>query len=95
MARPMPKQGFYVWNVRKWAARQKLTSEQLERVLAQPSQINAIYSSGTTKGNYYYDPQHHSDQWNFLTWTCVPSVKEAAECYDYYETNPTNKELPR
>ncbi len=94
MARPLPKQGFYVWNVRKWAAAQKLTQEQLDRVLSMPESMNATYCSGGTKGNFYYDPQHHGDQWNFLTWTCVPSVKDAAANYDYHETNPTGKPLP-
>lgn len=96
MARPLPKQGFYVWNVRKWAARENLTPEQLARVLAvQAHRTSVVYCSGTTKGNFYYEPETHGDQWNFLTWTCVPSVKEAAAHYDYYEANPTSKELPR
>ena len=95
MARALPKKGFYVWNVRKWAASQNITDEQLTRVLAQSSKLNAVYSSGTTKGNFYYNPEFHGDQWNFLTWTCVPSVKDAAAHYDYHETNPTDKELPQ
>lgn len=95
MARPLPKKGFYVWNVRKWAEGQKLTEEQKARVFAaQPDTLNVVYCSGTTKGNFYYDPAHHSDQWNFLTWTCVPSVKKSEAEYDYYETNPTEKPLP-
>ena len=94
MARPLPKKGFYVWSVHKWIAANKLTDEQKERVLAQPRMLNVVYCSGTTKGNFYYDPQHHSDQWNFLTWTCVPSVKSAAAEYDYQEENPTSKPLP-
>lgn len=95
MARPLPKKGFYVWNVHKWLSTTKFTDEERERVLAaQPDTLNDIYCSGTTKGNYYYDPQHHSDQWNFLTWTCVPSVKHAESEYDYHEENPTDKSLP-
>lgn len=95
MARPLPPQGFYVSNIRKWLAHQKFTQEQVDRVLAMPERVEVIYSSGTTKGNYYYSPDTHSDQWNHLTWTCLPSVKEAAACYDYHATNPTAKELPQ
>jgi hypothetical protein len=94
MARPLPKKGFYVWSVHKWVDSQKLTDEQKARVFAQMNKPNVVYCSGTTKGNFYYDPAHHGDQWNFLTWTCVPSVKSAAAEYDYHETNPTDKPLP-
>jgi len=94
MARPLPLKGFYVYNVRKWAQANDITGERLENVLSMPERINVIYCNGTTKGNFYYCPTVHSDQWNFLTWTCVPSVKDAAAHYDYHETNPTNKELP-
>lgn len=96
MARPLPKQGFYVYNVRKWvASKGGLTQEQVDRVLAVDDGLSVVYCSGTTKGNFYYDPKHHGDQWNFLTWTCVPSVKDAEANYDYHADNPTMKELPK
>jgi hypothetical protein len=95
MARALPKKGFYVWNANKWADTQKLTQEQRDRLTTMADYIDVTYyCNGTTKGNFYYDPVHHSDQWNFLTWTCVPSVKDAADHYDYHETNPTDKPLP-
>ena len=56
--------------------------------------MNVTYCSGTTKGNYYHDPAYHGPGWHFLTWTCVPSVRDAEDYYDYSESNPTQFPLP-
>lgn len=95
MARPLPRKGFYVNNLQKWAAAHCITGERLQRVLDAAKGVSVVYCSGTTKGNLYYDPEVHGDQWNHLTWTCLPSVKDAEAHYDFHEENPTMKELPQ
>jgi hypothetical protein len=94
MARPLPKKGFYTWNCLKWAKAQKLPQDKIDKLLSSSLDINVIYSSGTTKGNFYYEPVHHDDQWNALTWTCLPSVKEAEAHYDFSEENTTPHPIP-
>lgn len=33
---------------------------------------NVVWCSGTTAGNFYYDPNHHGADWNWLMWNFVP-----------------------
>lgn len=48
-----------------------------------------IYSSGTTKGNFYYRPwTGHAFKWNTLLWNCVPRQAEMDEKYIYSEIQP-------
>ena len=96
MARPLPKKGFYVWNVEKWIAAEKLSKEAADNVRAgfKEDGNDVVYVSGTTKGNFYRNVVEHGPDWNKLTWTCVPSVKDAGQYYDFHEDNPTEKQLP-
>lgn len=91
--RKFPKQGYYVYNFEKHTS-----NVPLEHVLpvdvSNPSKLDIVYCSGTTKGNFYWDPRHHDAQWNRLLWTCVPAINQTDLLYDYYETNPIDVQLP-
>jgi hypothetical protein len=91
MARKLPKQGYYVYNYKKCRGEKNAAPTDITNKL----DLSIVYCSGTTKGNFYWDPKSHSEKWNFLTWTCVPSVKDAENEHDYYEQNPIDVEVPK
>lgn len=80
MPRQMPTKGFYVIKEND--------------ILCSKGYKEAIYTSGVRGGG-----QHkfcrclgdcvmgggHELQWNTLLWSCVPSLKELTDDYDYYE----------
>jgi hypothetical protein len=88
--RKLPKQGYYVFNYEKCV--DKNTKILID--ISDKKNLNIVYCSGATKGNFYWNPKFHSEQWNSLLWTCTPSVKESEEQYDYYEINPIDVDIP-
>lgn len=94
MLRKFPATGFYTFSDAKFIVSEKLNATQIANLKNTSNYKHVVFCSGTTKGNYYIDPNFHGNTWNFLTWTCVPSIKSAAECYDFSLTNPTNIPLP-
>ncbi len=91
--RKLPTKGFYVFNKTAYSELRKPGEIRKPVDCSDPLKLSIVYCSGTTKGNFYWDPENHSAKWNFLMWTCVLSEKEA-KSYDYFENNPISFPLP-
>lgn len=74
-ARPMPKQGYYVY-------KNRLTGNNVNVVYT---------TGVPGKGGHMYYRVFNGNNWGWskLLWTCVPSVEEAAMDYTYYPELPT------
>jgi hypothetical protein len=82
--RKFPTPGFYAFNAAKCVP---------GATKKEPDNTSVIYVTGTTTGNKYRDPENHSNKWNDLTWTCVPTIKRMEEERDFYPENPTSLPL--
>jgi hypothetical protein len=94
--RKFPIKGFYVWSLAKFCKINNFSEEKTRELLSKETtdDIDVVYVSGTTIGNYYFNPKWHGPQWNKLSWTCVPSLKESLYQYDYVMENPTSVPVP-
>ena len=90
MARSFPRCGFYLFNSRRHGESQGWSEGEILRVGDGDRRV--VYCSGTTRGNWWLDGE--DTEWSRLVWTCVPSVKEVSECWDYSESNPVGVLLP-
>ena len=76
MPRQMPKAGYYKWK---------------EPMPGDPSHVEVVYTTGVRgKGGHMYYRVMLGTIWGWckLQWTCVPSVADMAQDYDYYPELP-------